>query len=73
MSKEHFSDKAESAAQKLSSGALLTIDEVAATLDLSHSTIHRLPLPSIRLGRALRFDPRDVQRLINECKEPVAA
>ena len=39
--------KAQSAESKLRSGALLDIQEVAAKLDVSHSTVHRLPLPSI--------------------------
>lgn len=61
---------AEAASEKLSSGALMKIQEVAALLDLSTTTVHRLPLPSIRLGNSLRFDPEDVKRLIEQCKEP---
>jgi hypothetical protein len=63
----------ESAASKLLTGALLTIDEVSAMLSVGPMTIHRLPLPSIRLGRSLRFDPQDVKNLIQHCKEPVIA
>ncbi|WP_161993279.1 helix-turn-helix domain-containing protein [Lacisediminimonas profundi] len=65
--------KAQSAETKLRTGALLDIQEVAAKLDVSHSTVHRLPLPSIRIGKQLRFDPKDVQRLIEAGREPIAA
>jgi predicted DNA-binding transcriptional regulator AlpA len=73
MHKELSGDKAQSATQKLATGALMTLNEVAAKLDLSHSTIHRLPLPSIRIGRSLRYDPQDVRRLIDSSKEPILA
>jgi hypothetical protein len=62
---------AKSARQKIETGALMTLKEVAAIFDLSPITVHRLPLPSIRIGRALRFDPKDVCFLIESCKEPV--
>jgi predicted DNA-binding transcriptional regulator AlpA len=52
---------------------LLTLAEVANLLDLAPATVHRLPLPSIRLGRSLRFDPIDVEKLIEASKEPIAA
>lgn len=61
----------DTAAQKMVSGNLMTIDEVAARLDVSPMTIHRLPLKSIRIGRLLRFDPRDVDQLIELSKEAV--
>jgi hypothetical protein len=61
---------AESASQKVATGALMTLGEVAAMLDLAPATIHRLPLPSIRIGKSLRFDPVDVRRLIESSKEP---
>lgn len=64
---------AEQAMQKMQTGALLTLQEVAAMLDIAPQTVHSLPLESIRLGRALRFDPADLRRLINGCKEPVLA
>jgi hypothetical protein len=64
---------ARSAKEKLSTGALMTLDEVAATLDISPQTVHGLPLPSIRLGRVLRFDPKDVRRLIARSREPALA
>jgi hypothetical protein len=47
-----------------------TIIETAAWLSVAPSTVHRLPLPSIRLGKSLRFDPADVRRLIESSKEP---
>jgi hypothetical protein len=73
MDSRNLNDKALSAAQKLSNGALLTLDEVSAMFDLSHSTIHRLPLPSLRIGRSLRYDPQDVRKLIEASREPIAA
>lgn len=60
----------ESASEKMATGALMTIEETAAWFDVSSQTIHRLPLPSIRLGKSLRFDPADVRRLIESSKEP---
>lgn len=65
--------RAQSAASKMATGALMTVAEVAARLDVCETTVHRLPLPSIRVGHSLRFDPTDVQRLIDACREPVAA
>ncbi len=67
-------DRAElttSARAKIAAGGLMTLQEVAALLDVAESTVHSLPLPSIRLGRSLRFDPQDVCRLIEICREPV--
>jgi hypothetical protein len=62
---------AQSAAQKMATGALMTLGETAAWFDVSDQTVHRMPLKSIRLGRSLRFDPRDVTKLIEDSKEPV--
>jgi len=59
-----------SAAEKVAAGALLTLNEAAAFLGVAPATVHGLPLPSIRLGKVLRFDPADVRRLIESCKEP---
>lgn len=64
---------AESAAEKLANGSLMTLEEVAAQLSVSSDTVHRLPLKSIRLGRLLRFDPKDVSQLIADSKEAVVA
>lgn len=63
-------DPRESAALKMQTGGLLTLAEVAALLDVGSSTVHKMPLSSIRLGRSLRFDPVDVGSLIAACKEP---
>lgn len=52
---------------------LLTLDQVAAALSVAPATVHRLPLSSIRVGRSLRFDPKDVRKLIAQSKEPVIA
>jgi hypothetical protein len=60
---------AKMATDKLISGAFLKLEEVAALLDVTPLTVHRLPLPSFRLGRVLRFDPQDVRRLIAQSKE----
>jgi hypothetical protein len=62
---------AESAAQKIATGALMTLNEVAARLAVSPMTVHKMPLKSIRLGRSLRFDPRDVEQLIEASKESI--
>lgn len=62
---------AASAANKVSTGALMRITEVAAMLDIAPATVHALALPSIRIGRSLRFDPRDVSQLIANGREPV--
>jgi hypothetical protein len=56
----------------MQTGGMLTLSEVAALLDISTAAVHKLPLPSIRLGRVLRFDPVDVGRLIASSKEPVS-
>lgn len=68
---EDRTNPADSAAQKMVTGSLMTLDEVAARLGISPMTVHRLPLKSIRIGRLLRFDPKDVDQLIERCKEPV--
>lgn len=62
---------ADSAAVKMTTGSLMTLGEVAARLAVSPMTVHRMPLTSIRLGRSLRFDPRDVEKLIAESREEV--
>lgn len=62
-----------SAAEKVAAGTLLNINETAAFLGVAPGTVHALPLPSIRLGKLLRFDPADVRRLIESCKEPTLA
>jgi hypothetical protein len=62
-------DPAALAAKKMATGVLMKIAEVGAVLDLAPATIHSLPLPSIRLGRSLRFDPADVRRFIESSKE----
>jgi predicted DNA-binding transcriptional regulator AlpA len=64
---------ADSAAIKMATGSLMTLGEVAARLAVSPMTVHRMPLSSIRLGRSLRFDPTDVQKLIAHCKEPAVS
>lgn len=62
---------AESASEKLATGALMTLGEVAAMLDVAPAKVHALPLASLRIGKALRFDPLDVKQLIENSKEPV--
>ena len=70
---EQVSVSRQAAQQKMESGGLMKIDEVAALLDVNAATVHKLPLPSIRLGRLLRFDPADVSQLIAHSKEPVVS
>jgi hypothetical protein len=60
----------QSAAQKMETGAFLTMAEVCALMDVTPSVVHKLPLPSFRVGRSLRFDPADVGRLLGTLKEP---
>lgn len=64
-------DPAASAAHKMATGTLMRIAEVGTVLDLAPATVHALPLQSVRIGRSLRFDPIDVKRFIESCKEPV--
>lgn len=73
MQAETDTSKAQAAETKIRTGTLMNIEEVAAKLDVSLSTVHRLALPSIRIGRLLRYDPRDVLHLIQSSKEPVLA
>lgn len=59
------------AAIKMATGALMRVSEVGAIFDISPATVHSLPLSSVRIGRSLRFDPRDVRAFIESRKEPV--
>ena len=53
--------------------ALLTIREVARLLRVSQKTVRRRMvdegLPSIRVGRLIRFEPGDVSRWLSARKE----
>lgn len=69
--RNHKHDPALAAVEKLKTGAFMRLDEVAALFDVAPITVHKLPLPSIRLGRSLRFDPTDVRQLIEDSKEEV--
>lgn len=71
MSTREKRNPSRSASEKIADGNLMTLAEVAAKLDVSLMTVHRLPLPSIRMGKVLRFDPKDVCRFIEECKEAI--
>lgn len=62
---------AQAACRKVATGALMRLKEVAALLDVAPATIHALELPSIRIGKSLRFDPVDVRKLIETNKEAV--
>jgi len=57
---------------KIAAGGLMTLAEVAALLDVATSTVHVLPIESIRIGRSLRFDPQAVDIYINSCREPAS-
>ena len=59
-----------SANAKIESGGLMTLSEVAALLDLATSTVHALPIESIRMGRSLRFHPQVIIDYIKLCREP---
>lgn len=52
----------------MSSRKLLRVDEVAARLDLSEPRVYALArqgiLPSVRLGRQLRFSPEVLEEFI---------
>ena len=43
---------------------LLTLAELAKRLQLSPKTIRRLRIPCLRIGRALRYRPSDVERFL---------
>lgn len=51
-------------------GTLLTCDEVARALHVSRRTVAKLAaegdLPRVKIGRAARFRPRDVEALIDK-------
>ena len=51
---------------------LLTADEVASKLRLTRSTIFKLSskgmIPRIKIGAALRFDPHEIERWIEDQK-----
>ena len=57
---------------------LLTADEVAKILNVSmawvydHADRKRPLIPSVRLGKAVRFRPEDVQKFIEEMTRRVA-
>ncbi|MEY2454362.1 MAG: Helix-turn-helix domain [Acidimicrobiaceae bacterium] len=52
---------------------LLTIQQAAERLNLTERGIRRLVinegLPTIRLGRTLRFDPNDLDAFVASCKQ----
>lgn len=43
---------------------LLTIPEAAERLSISRAQFYRLGIRRIRIGRAVRIDPRDIERFI---------
>ena len=58
---------------------LLTVQEVAEMLHIScgwirdHASGRRRPvLPTVKLGKSVRFRPEDVQRFIEECTRNAA-
>jgi len=54
------------------SSQLLTVEQVAAQLGVSPKTVRRLMrrgLPSIRFGRLVRFEQRDLLRWVEARKE----
>ncbi|OIQ92109.1 helix-turn-helix domain protein [mine drainage metagenome] len=55
---------------------LLTAAEVAKQLAVSQRFIYDLAargdLPSIRMGGAVRFDPKDLERFVKSCRQRAA-
>jgi excisionase family DNA binding protein len=43
---------------------LLTIQQVAEYLNVSVKTVRRMRLPCVRLGRLVRYDPRELTRFL---------
>ena len=43
---------------------LLTLQQVAAYLQLSTKSVRRLRMPCLRIGRAIRYRPSDVERFL---------
>lgn len=43
---------------------LLTIPEAAERLAISRAQFYRLGIRRVRIGRAVRIDPRDIERFI---------
>jgi hypothetical protein len=70
MSRPEQTELRKSAAEKMKTGGLMTLGEVAALMDVSPVTVHGLPLASMRVGRCLRFDPKDVSKMLEASKEP---
>jgi excisionase family DNA binding protein len=58
-------------------GRLLRAEDVAKRIDASKQTVYLLArektLPSVRWGRSVRFDPKDVERFIREHRRAKAA
>ncbi|RZI41514.1 DNA-binding protein [Herbaspirillum sp. HC18] len=59
------------ASQKMVDGVMMTIEDVAALFGMPPTTVHKLQIPSLRIGRSLRFSPADVSKFIESCREPV--
>ncbi len=52
---------------------LLTVPQVAEMLGVCQRTLFSLtaprgPLPAVRIGRRVLYDPNDVQLFVNRCK-----
>lgn len=58
-----------SALIKLSSGGMLTVEELSALFDISPATVRGLPIDSIRIGRSLRFEAATVAAFINASRQ----
>jgi excisionase family DNA binding protein len=57
----------------LSTPGLLTVQEVLKHLRIGRTSLHALTctgeLPAVRINRAVRYDPRDVERFIERCRD----
>ncbi len=54
---------------------LLTVRQVAEMLNVCERTVFSLthprgPLPAVRIGRRVLYDPRDVEQFVRKCKSP---
>ena len=49
---------------------LLTREQVAGLLSVSQRTVRRLRIPTIRLGRLVRYRATDVARFVEARRQP---
>ncbi len=54
--------------KKTEAAMLLTPRKAAMELAISPRHLWNLPIPKVRLGRAVRYDRRDIEKFIEESK-----